>query len=129
MKKFVERRKHKRFKALDRAFAIHGPYFTHRSQIIDISKDGLAFRYMGGGERLSESFELDILFAEASFYLGKIPVRTISDRKANQGPFDSIPMRRHGVQFRELTHDQMSQLTYFIGNYTIDVDKVISTAE
>lgn len=121
MEKLVERRKHKRFKASDRAFVIHGPYFTNRSQIVDISKGGLAFRYIGG-ERLSGSFNLDILFAENSFYLGKIPVKTVSDKKADQGPFDSISMRRHGVQFGELTSHQMSQLGYFISNHTSEAE-------
>ena len=121
----VERRKHKRFQAPDRSFAVHGPHVTDRSQIIDIGRGGLAFRYACSTKRLNRSFELDMLFAdldilfsEASFYLGKVPIKTISDIRDNQTPFGSITMRRCGVQFGELTPDQVSQLEYFIQTHT-----------
>lgn len=119
MKEAVERRKHKRFRAPPGAYAIHGPFFTTRTQIVDISRDGLAFRYIGRADTHTGPQELDILFAEGSFYLPKVPVNTISDGIAKDKPFDSIPMRRRGMQFGELAQDQLSQLEYFIENHTL----------
>ncbi len=122
MREHAERRKYKRFQAPDRAFAIHGPYFINRSQVIDISTGGLAFRCIGRKEWLSVPvpFELDILFAEGSFYLGKLPVKTTSDKKTDQRPFDFKGLR-HGVQFGKLTQGQTSQVEYFIQNHTTGV--------
>lgn len=57
----VERRKHKRFQAPDHAFAVHGPHITDRSQILDIGRGGLAFRYACIKKRLNRSFRLDML--------------------------------------------------------------------
>jgi hypothetical protein len=54
-------------------------------------------------------------------YLEKVPFKAISDLKLVKKKFNgSIPMRRLGVQFGELKQSQISQLEYFIGNYTLD---------
>ena len=119
MKEPVERRKHKRFRAPPGAYAIHGPFFTTRTQIVNICRDGLAFRYIGRADTHTGPQELDILFAEGSFYLPKVPVKTVSDGIAKEKPFDSIPMRQRGMQFGELTQDQLSQLGYFIEDHTV----------
>jgi len=119
----VERRKHKRFKVQDRAFVVLGapprPHSTKAGQIIDISMGGLAFSYIADDDRSNASSELGIFLADNSFHLRHIPFETISDLKTNRVPFSSITIRRSGVQFGELTHDQISQLEYFIQNHTI----------
>jgi hypothetical protein len=88
-----------------------------RAQIVDLCIDGLAFRYPPVEKCLEEILELDILFAKGSFYLGKLPVRVISDEVAKKTPFDTVPMRRSGIQFGELTRHQKMRLEYFIQNY------------
>ncbi|MDY6951965.1 MAG: PilZ domain-containing protein [Thermodesulfobacteriota bacterium] len=118
MKEATERRKEKRFQAPPSAFVIHGPYFTSRAQIIDISMGGLAFRYPLVKKPSDELLELDILFARGSFYLGKVPVRIVSHGVAAKRPFDTIPMRRCSLQFGALTRHQKSQLGYFIQNFS-----------
>jgi len=119
----VERRKHKRFKVQDSAFVVVGapfrPHSTKVGQIIDMSMGGLAFGYIADEDRSNASSELGIFLADNSFHLRQIPFETISDLKTNRVPFSSISMRRSGVQFGELTHDQISQLEYFIQNHTI----------
>jgi hypothetical protein len=117
----VERRKHKRFHAKDGTFAVlrpQWPYSTKIGQIIDISMGGLAFSDVAGEDQPNRSYELDILLAEHSFHLTKIPFETIWDQEAEQLPSSTLSMRRCGVQFGELTRNQKSQLEYFVWHYT-----------
>ena len=122
-KEIVERRKHKRFQVKDGAFAVAmppQPCSTPLGQIIDVSRGGLAFRYIAGEEGSNGSFELVILLANNNFHSDKVPFETISDFEiANEVPFSSITMRRRGVQFGKLTDKQISQLDYFIRNHAI----------
>jgi hypothetical protein len=121
-KKIVERRKDKRFQAEDGAAAVFRrpwPHSTRLGQIIDISKGGLAFRYIAGEEQSHGPSELEILWGDCSVRLDKMPFETISDFKtATEAPLNSIEMMRSSVQFGELTSEQMSQLEYFIRNHT-----------
>jgi hypothetical protein len=115
----VERRRHKRFKVRDGAFVVLMPPSTKLGQLIDISSGGLAFRYLSMEERSNNLSELDIFLTDNSFYLEEVPVINVSDFQiAGEFPFSSITTRRHGVQFGELTHNQISRLEYFIRNHT-----------
>jgi hypothetical protein len=120
VKEAVERRQSKRFQAPPSAFVIYGPYFTTRAQIIDIGREGLSFRYPLVKKPSQGLFDLDILFARGSFYLGKVLVKAVSHTVGQQRPFDTIPMRRCGMQFMELTRHQRSQLEYFIRNFGME---------
>jgi hypothetical protein len=124
-KQLTERRKNKRFLAQEGAFAVIGPEFTKLGQIIDIGRGGFAFRYIVTGSQGNGAVEADIFLAGDGFYLEKIPIRPIWDlkipKKVSNG---SLPMRRCGVQFRDLTHHQRSQLEYFIENHTLNRFKV-----
>lgn len=116
----VERRRHKRFQAQEGAFAVARPEFTKLGQIMDISRGGLAFRYVVTGSQGNGAIEVDIFKAGDGFYLENIPIKTIWDlrvpKKLSNG---SLPMRRCGMQFGELTPNQISQLEYFIQNHTV----------
>jgi len=114
----VERRQHKRIQIKSQADAVLlGPTFTKGVQIIDISKGGLAFRYVHGQKPSNGLFELDILWDHVDFNLIKLKVKTISDYQIpNEFLLDVIPLRRCGAQFAELTKDQISQLENFIEN-------------
>jgi hypothetical protein len=58
---------------------------------------------------------------EANFYLEKVSVKTILDFKIpDKSASSSITMRRCGLQFEDLTHDQASQLEFFVENYSMD---------
>ena len=116
----VERRKYKRFRVQDGAFVMFGPDSAKVGQIIDMSMGGLAFRYISSKEQSNRLFELDIFLTDRSFYLEKVPVKTISNLKiANESPSVSTTTRRHGVQFENLTDNQISELRYFLWNHTI----------
>jgi len=88
-------------------------------QIINISKGGLAFRYIDSETEAGKSSELDILFAQNGFHLKKLSFKTVADYKAaSEFPFSSIVMRQRNVQFRAMRPYQASKLDYFIKNYT-----------
>ena len=88
-------------------------------QIMNISKGGLAFRYIDREAEAKEPFELDILFAQNAFHLNNVPFKVVADfAAASEYPFSSIIMQQRGVQFGEMTPHQVSHLDYFIRNYT-----------
>ena len=71
-KGIANKRKHTRFRSQDLAFAAFGAYSKEIGEIIDISdisRGGLAFRYISDGDQINESAELDIYLANNSFNL------------------------------------------------------------
>jgi len=122
-KELFERRKHKRFHVQDGAFAVltafSWPHSTQKlGQITDIGMGGLAFSYIASEVLSNGSAQLSIFLAENWIYLRKIPFETIWDVETKKVPFSSITMKQSGVQFGELTPNQISQLKYFIRNHT-----------
>jgi hypothetical protein len=116
-KDLVERRKHKRFKAKEGAFAVLTSD-NKMGQIKDISRSGLTFQYIGHGEPSSGSTEMEIFSTVYDFYLKKVPARVIVDSEIEKTvPFSSVPMRQVNVQFEEMTPIQSKLLEYFIQNY------------
>ena len=115
----TERRKYRRFGIRERAFAVFGSRISEVGQITDISRGGVGIRYITHRDRSSASSELEIYLADRSFHVEKVPFKTVWDVEiANLFPSTSITMRRRGVQFRELTQDQIARLGYFIWNHT-----------
>jgi hypothetical protein len=119
-KEKVERRKHQRFQVQDGAFAVLTPDFCNWSQIIDISRGGLAFCYTGLEQLPNASFALGISLADFGFYLGKVPFKAIWDFEiANEDACSFTTIRRCGVEFGKLTPSQLFQLEYFIEDYAL----------
>jgi hypothetical protein len=116
----VERRRHKRFQAGEGAYAAVRPQYDKIGQIIDVSRGGLAFRYMVSGSREDASSELDIFLIGDGFHLDKVPFQTVSDEEISErlSP-SSQKMRRCSVQFGELTQMQILKLKEFILNHTV----------
>ena len=116
----VERRRHKRFQAEDGAYAAVRPQYDKIGQIIDVSRGGLAFRYMVSGSQEDASSELDIFLIGDGFHLDKVPFQTVSDEGIPErlSP-SSQKMWRCGVQFGELTQMQILKLKEFILNHTV----------
>jgi hypothetical protein len=115
----AERRQDKRIQIEGRADAVlFGPTSTKGIQVVDISKGGLAFRYVNGQKPSSGMFEIDILWDHIDFNLIKLRLRTVSDYQIPNGfLLGVIPVRRCGAQFVELTKDQVFQLEDFVENY------------
>ena len=116
---FIERRKHKRFKAKGGVFAVSTPDYKNLGQIKDISKGGLACQFIENGEQTKDSIEIEIFSAAGDFYLKKIPVRTVLDFEVDSTvSSNSMPMRQWSMQFGKLNHLQRLLLDFFVQKYT-----------
>jgi len=117
---FTERRKHKRFKLKDTAFAIIDYNPTKMGQITDISRSGLAIHYANNGQGSNRPDELDIFKPDLSCYIEKIKVKTVSDLEViGSASFKPKKMRRCGMQFGVLTSSQIFHLESLLQNYAV----------
>lgn len=88
-------------------------------QIININTNGLAFDYIERRGEAMQVFKLDILYAQDTFYLGKLLFKPVYDYVIeSEIPVNSFTIRRCGVQFGELTAYQKSRLEFFMQNHT-----------
>ncbi|MGD2151011.1 MAG: PilZ domain-containing protein [Desulfobacterales bacterium] len=127
-KGFSERRKHERFKVKNGAIAmirpLNAPVTTQKyCQIINISKGGLAYRYIIRNGESNEPFKLDVLFIQdsiCSVYLKDVSSKTVwvshIDSKTS---FNRVTIKKRGVQFGEMMSNQMSQLDRYLKKCTI----------
>ena len=92
-------------------------------QIINISKDGLAFRYIDKNGKSNEPFELDVLFIQNSIcftYLRNVPFKIVwISPAASENLSGKISTKLLGVQFGKMMQDQITQLDRFIRECTI----------
>ena len=112
-----QKRAHPRYQALDRALAtISLPSTSMPYHIIDISKGGLAFRYLGEKMPSDEIAALDLYYNDTLCIKG-IPVRNVADCWTGS---DLTDIRRNCLSFTGLTDEQQAQLDLFIQTYTLD---------
>jgi c-di-GMP-binding flagellar brake protein YcgR len=115
----VERRKNHRFQVKDKCFAVINPDPVKLAPIIDISQGGLGFYLNDHEDWLSNTIKLEIMVADCSFYLEKLPVSVVSSARAFPNRSTSLlDGRRYSLKFGHLQPNQKSQLKYFIRNYT-----------
>ena len=118
-KERVERRKHQRFQAPKGVFIGVGPQDVEVGRLRNISMDGLAFRYLGVEEPISGSY-VDMFMTKGDFYLGKLPIKIISDvRVLKTTSSDTITLRECWVKFEKLTPQQEAKLKEFIETHTV----------
>jgi hypothetical protein len=116
-----ERRKLRRLKAQENTFALLRGQTSKLGRVIDISDGGLAFRYVSIGEQLKSVFELDLVSPRGDLRLNGLPVKVVSNlERQGKTPSGRIRLRRVGVQFRELTHYQVSQPQHFMRNFMVE---------
>jgi hypothetical protein len=119
MKNTVEKRKHNRLKVYEDTYIALVNDSTIIGQIINISKGGVAFRYIGKEEEITDFHRVDIYLSGSRFYLKQVPFRAISDFIIeNNIKFSTVIMKQCGGQFGKLTPNQVSQLDYFLANQT-----------
>jgi len=141
-KDFIERRKHERFKVKSGAIAMIRPLPAKQEQtknmsvdgdalvvrakycqIINISKGGLAFRYIDRNGESNEPFELDVLFIQDSIcfsYLKNVPFKIVwASHEASKNSSSNLRTKLLGVQFGKMMPNQISQLDRFIQECTI----------
>lgn len=115
----TEKRRHKRFKVKPNVFVEISSDLPHIGQLIDISKGGLSFRYIER-EGPKACDRLKIYIAGNDYSLQNLKVKTISDIKIpSQLAHSGIGIRRQGVQFEDLSSENIESLDYFIEQHTV----------
>ena len=114
----AERRKNRRFQVKDSGFAVINPDPVKLAPIIDISLGGLAF-YLNDHEKwMRPSSKLEIMVADCSFFMEKLPFEIISNTRAFPTKSTSLlDGQRYSLKFGHLQPNQKSQLKYFIRNH------------
>ena len=121
MEQEVNRRNYHRFQV--RVGAIAALNDSKLGTITDISRAGLAFRYIDFGyeeeEDLKDLQEVSIV-NDAGFALHNVPCKVIKDDYSlPEYPFSSLRMNKCRLEFVQLTAEQQAQLDYFIANFAI----------
>ena len=125
-KRTVERRKSKRYEAVNGAYAAISPKSHKVGQITDISMGGLSFKYVdtNNGEIKNDNqnhSEESIFLSSMGFYVGDLPFKTISDNEVTDIPsFSSMKVRQRHVQFTDLSFKQLFDLDYYLRNNVTD---------
>ena len=117
--KVIERRFHERFQVQQGVYALLKNGSSKLGQIKNISKGGLAFMYIKDEEQINQPTEVDIFLSGYGFVLKGIPCKKISDIHVdNFVPFSTFEMRQLGIQFGEVSLQQLAHLNKFIEEYT-----------
>lgn len=87
----AEKRRFRRFQAPQNAFTLLRGPDGKLGQIIDISKGGLAFRYVGNGRKPKKAFQLDIFLANNGFRLEKVSFETV-EKPASERVVENVQM-------------------------------------
>jgi hypothetical protein len=121
IKKGVDGRKHQRFQVKEGTNAVLHNHDRRIGPVIDISRNGLSFRYFDDVKGSSGSAQLEIVYTEEVFHLRLIPVSTVYDKlEQRYVPISTLINRRCGVKFEKLNDYQASLVKYFIQKFTID---------
>ncbi len=119
----TERRKHRRLQLQGDGVALLKMPSSHATivgEIMDISVGGVSFRYISGQEPDDGPSELSLVSADHSFYLGSLPITTVSDLEMAKIPFGSVSTRRRGLKFGKMGQNHTFALEHFIRNYTVN---------
>jgi hypothetical protein len=121
--KIIERRKHRRYQVQDGAFAaLTSPSEAKLGLICDISKAGLAFRYVADKndqkEYTTTSCSVNILYDAEGFYLENLPCSIVWDQHLHgETSFSHLTVRKCSVCFDGLSTVQHADLAYFLDNH------------
>jgi c-di-GMP-binding flagellar brake protein YcgR len=115
----INRRKETRYRVRDGVFAIDTHEPQRLGEVIDISREGIAFRYMDGPNDLCPSTKLNIFSSTHSLFLSDYNFKNVSDIQIEGHPSSAIHMRRYGGKFIDLTPQQQEQLDDFINLHSL----------
>ena len=115
----TERRKHPRYQVPKLVIAVPQKSRSQVARVVDVSKGGMAVRYMDQKDWLGEAKERDIL-VNSNFFMTGIPIKDIRDFKVSNQTFLSV-IQEHQccLQFASLSPAQESLLDEFIMNYSV----------
>lgn len=112
-----ERRRHPRYNVGDNVLVFSSDTF---GQILNISKSGLAYRFLTmQDDWIDNIVELGFLNTETGFYLDKINCKIITSNDSEPiHPSSYTLVRTNGVEFIDLTDDQLTCLDNFLTNFS-----------
>ncbi len=116
-----QKRTDKRYRVKDLTFVkLRSESEIEIGQLLDISKEGLAFRYFIDNKQSRSYSDLGLFLSGGGFSIDRIPFKAVSNIElANNSQFSTIILKRYGVQFEKLTPDQTNRLDHFLLNYTL----------
>jgi hypothetical protein len=121
-KETVERRKSKRYKAIEGAYAAINPNSQKLGQIIDISKGGVCFKYIDASndnQKSGTQQESSIFLSSIDYYVRNLHFKTVGDCDiTNESLIGFIKVRKRHVQFTNLNFQQLFDLDNFLKNNT-----------
>ena len=117
-----ERRQHQRYEVVDGTMVLAGQSFSTIGQIVNISNDGVLFRYRGNSDITSDACEASIVFDRGGavrFGPFKFNTRIVADVAYAEGPVNSSNVtKRCHMQFNDLSYHQKLWLEECIRNHT-----------
>ena len=114
-----ERRQHRRFTVPTKTIALTP---NNLGQVLDISLEGCAVKYIGEDLNISSDKYLDILMKKTNnggCHLEKLPINIVWENSPDFSAFSTITVKKVGIEFRDLTVAQQQQLHNFIENYGV----------
>jgi hypothetical protein len=104
------------------AFAISPTEFEKTGRISDISRGGLGYKYLPPLclDEGSQEIGIAILMSRTEFFLSRIACKLIYDFQVVEDGYTinyGMGYRRCGLQFSDLTAEQIEQLEFFLRNY------------
>lgn len=106
-----------RHRAQEDALAVQGATI---GQILDVSRSGIAFKYIAADQEQAAISWLRIISCHDSFHLPELRIEEVYDTPlAPENPYACLRMRRRGLLFRELSGEQDAALERFIADYTL----------
>ena len=113
-----ERRKHERYNVPQLAIAVPKRPTSQVARIINISKGGMAVRYLDQNDWLGNANAVDIL-VNSNFFMTNIPIENVCDFKVeNEVSFSIINERQCCLQFGTLSSEQALLINDFIVKYS-----------
>lgn len=114
----TERRKYQRYPLPELVIAIPDKNEPQVARVVNVSRGGMAVRYVDQKDWLGDATKLDIL-VNSSFFMHDIPISCIRDfRVKNQVSLSVIRERQCCLQFMDLSPSQESLLDEFIRKFT-----------
>ena len=119
--KTEDRRREKRYSMEKDTYAIIDHGETRLGHIIDISKGGMAFSYLGNEPLSHKDVEVDLFMYQNNYYVDTIPAQIVANFEMPSTFYvRTIAMMRCCLQFKELSQKKRSELDFLLKNYVID---------
>ena len=110
-----DKRQHRRYAFENIAYAIVNSEHTLVGHLLDISKGGIAFSYVGSNLIEEMNTTIDIFLYDMDLHIQNIPVSLISNFPLTQASSMSrVTMMRCGTSFSDLSRDQKNHIECII---------------